>query len=332
MLLEGPIALTLIQLAAPTFVVVLMQATVNVVETYFVGRLGTDALAGVSLVFPALMLMTMMAAGGMGGAVASAIGRALGAVRRDEAQAIVAHALVVALALGVTFTGAMLFGASSLYRLMGGSGSALASALRYSNTIFAASVAFWMLNALSSVLRGTGNMIAPAIVSVVGTAFVIPLSPALIFGWGPLPQLGIAGGAFALVIYYVAATVALIFYLRSGRTVVTLAFRGIRFRWRYFADILRVGAISSLMTVQSNLMVMLTTGLVGSFGTALIAGYGVAARLDYLLVPVLFALGSAAVTLVATSIGAGDLARAEADVKPDDPVIDSPRRTVGRNR
>jgi putative MATE family efflux protein len=309
-LLEGPIALTLLRLAAPTFVVVLMQATVNVVETYFVGRLGTDALAGVSLVFPALMLMTMMAAGGMGGAVASAIGRALGAGRHDEAQAIVAHALAIAFALGMTFTGTMLSGAPALYRLMGGNGSALESALAYSNTIFAASVLFWMLNALSSILRGTGNMIAPAVVSVAGAALLIPLSPALIFGWGPLPQMGIAGGAWALVTYYLSATVALLVYLRSGRALVTIEFRGIRFEWRHFADILGVGAISSLMTLQSNLMVMVTTGLVGSFGTALIAGYGVAARLDYLLVPVLFALGTAAVTLVATSIGAGKVARA----------------------
>src|SRR5262249_25262810 len=159
----------------------------------------------------------------------------------------VVHALVIALALGVVFTGAALLGGPTLYGLMGGRGGALAAALQYSNTIFAASAAFWVLNALSSVLGGTGNMIAPAAVSVAGAMLLIPLSPALIMGWGPLPQMGVAGGAWAVVIYYLGGTAALALYLRSGRAIVTLRFQGVRLRWRFFAGILRVGAISSLM-------------------------------------------------------------------------------------
>jgi Na+-driven multidrug efflux pump len=214
-MLEGPIAATLLRLSAPTLVVVLMQAGINVIETYFVGRLGTGALAGVSLVFPVLMLMTMMAAGGMGGAVASAVARALGANRQDDADAIVVHALLVAAALGVAFSVAALWGGPPLYRAMGGRGEALAAALRYSNTIFAGATAFWLLNALGAVLRGTGNMFVPAAVSVAGALVLIPLSPALIMGWGFMPRLGVSGGAWAIVAYYVAGTVALLAY--SGR-------------------------------------------------------------------------------------------------------------------
>src|SRR5215471_8068894 len=110
LLLGGPIASTLLKLAAPTLVVVMMQAAINVIETYFVGRLGTDALAGVSLVFPLLMLMTMMSAGGMGGAVASAVARALGGGHRDQAEAIVVHALIIAVSLGVAFSVAAALG------------------------------------------------------------------------------------------------------------------------------------------------------------------------------------------------------------------------------
>ncbi len=310
-ILERPIAATMLRLAAPTVVVVLMQAAINVIETYFVGRLGTDALAGVSLVFPALMLMTMMAAGGMGGAVASAIARALGANRQDDAEAIVVHALLVAVALGLAFSLSALWGGPTLYRAMGGRGQALAAALRYSNTIFGGAAAFWLLNALGAVLRGTGNMSVPAVVSVAGAAVLIPLSPALIMGWGFLPRFGVSGGAWAVVAYYVAGTAALLVYLGSGRSVVRLRLRGIRLRGDIFGQILGVGAVSSLMTVQSNLMVMVTTGLVGSFGTAALAGYGLATRLDYLLVPLLFALGTASVTMVGIHYGAGHVARAE---------------------
>lgn len=96
LILHGPIALTLLRLAAPNMVVITVQAAINVLETVFLGWLGRDALAGVSLVFPLVMLMQTMSAGGMGGGVASAIARALGAGRRRDADALVVHALVIA--------------------------------------------------------------------------------------------------------------------------------------------------------------------------------------------------------------------------------------------
>src|SRR5256885_14174799 len=85
-LLEGPIALTLLRLAAPNVVMLVAQVAISVLEAYFVGWLGADALAGVSVTFPLVMLMQTMSAGGMGGGVASAIARALGAGRAPEAS------------------------------------------------------------------------------------------------------------------------------------------------------------------------------------------------------------------------------------------------------
>src|SRR6266850_2508584 len=87
----------------------------------------------------------------------------------------------------------MLWGGPPLYRAMGGTGGALAAALTYSNVVFAGAGAFWLFNTLGSVLRGAGNMGLPAVVVVVGGAFLVVLSPALIWGWGPLPRLGSAG-------------------------------------------------------------------------------------------------------------------------------------------
>src|SRR6187549_1031750 len=107
-LLEGPIVPTLLKLAAPNLVLLLVQSSIGLIEVYWIGRLGTDALAGVALVFPALMLMQMMSAGAMGGGISSAIARALGGGRRDDADALVWHALVVNLALGTAFAVPML--------------------------------------------------------------------------------------------------------------------------------------------------------------------------------------------------------------------------------
>ena len=310
MMLSGPIAATLLRFAAPTVAVVSVQAFVNVMETYFVGFLGTEALAGVALVFPIIMLMQMMSAGGMGGGVASAVARALGAGRRADADALATHSVVIAIALGLIFTGALLLWGRPLYRLLGGQGVALEIAVAYSDIVFAGSVALWLFNTLSAVLRGAGNMALPAKVSLLGAVLLIPLSALLIFGWGPIPRFGVAGAGWSFVIYYVGASAFLAAHLFSRRRAVSVRLSGVRFETRHFAGILSVGGISALMTVQANLIVIIVTGIVGAFGTAALAGYGLAVRLDYLLVPLLFGLGSAAVTLIGTNMGAGQVERA----------------------
>ncbi len=311
LILEGPIAPTLLRLAAPNVVVMAVQAAVNAGEAYFLGWLGADALAGVSLAFPLIMLMQTMSAGGMGGGVSSAVARALGAGRRGDANALVLHALVIATLMGAGFTGTLLLGGPGLYRAMGGTGDALAAALAYSNIVFGGAIAVWLFNTLASVVRGTGNMLLPATVVVGGAALTLGLSPALIFGWGPVPPLGIAGAAAGLVTYYAAGSLVLLAYLLSGRSLVRLSLSDFRLRRRLFGEILRVGAPSLVNNVQTNLTVVLLTGLVGPFGTTALAGYGMGARLEYLQIPLVFGFGSALVTMVGTNIGAGHRARAE---------------------
>ena len=310
LLLEAPIAPTLLRLGAPNVLVMLAQAGVGLMETYFVGNLGTDALAGMALVFPAVMLMQMTSAGAMGGGIASAIARALGARRRDDADALVLHALLIAAVFALVFMITVVAGGRSLYTRMGGSGGALDAAMVYSNWVFGGALLVWLFNTLSAVIRGTGNMALPAYVTVAGAVLLLPLSPLLIFGWGPLPGLGIAGGAIALLLYYLAGSAVLAAYLWSPRSLLRPSLRGLQLRWALFADILRVGLVGTVSTVATNLAIGITTALVGAYGTAAIAGYGTASRLEYLLVPLVFGLGAPLVAMVGTCIGAGQRERA----------------------
>lgn len=309
-LLEGPITKTLLRMTAPNTLVMVVQASVGLIETYFIGKLGTDALAGVALVFPVMMLMQMMSAGAMGGGISSAIARALGAGRRAEADALALHALAIALMFGLGFMLVILGGGRWLYAAMGGNAAALDAALAYSNVAFAGAILVWIFNSLASVIRGTGNMVLPASVTSAGAAALIPLSPCLIFGWGPFPELGIAGGATAVVVYYALGSIALAAYLLAGRSVVRLSLRNLRFRWSLFRDILRVGLVAALVTLQTNLTIAIATALVGGFGPAAIAGYGTGARLEYFLVPLVFGLGAPLVAMVGTNLGAGQRERA----------------------
>lgn len=305
---DGPIAMSLVRLALPTTVVLVVQVAVGLVEAYFVSRLGTDALAGVAMVFPVLMLMQMMSNGGFGGGVASAVARALGSQRVDDAQALVWHALVVAVVLGTLFTVAAFHFGPTLYGALGGNEGSREAALTYSNWVFAGAVPIWVVALLSSALRGAGQVKVPALITFASAAVLVPLSPALIFGWGPLPKMGIAGGGAAFTLYYVLAAVALLAYLRSGRGVLRL--QPARSHGRLYRDILGVGTLSAIGTVQLNLMVACLTAAVGVFGADAVAGYGTAARLDYLLIPVLFGLGTGVVTMVGLNVGAGRVARA----------------------
>lgn len=309
-LLEAPLLPLLLRLAAPNVVLMLAQSATGLIETYFVGHLGTDALAGVAVVFPGVMLTQMISGGAMGGGISSSIARALGGGRRDDASALVLHALVINGVLGLLCCAGVLTFGPALYRSLGAEGASLHAALAYSNVIFGGAVLLWVMNALASVLRGTGNMMVPAMVICGGALLLIPISPCLIFGLGPLPALGVAGGAWALICYYAGGTAVLAWYVWGGRSVLRPRLWGVALQRRLFAAILRVGGIASLSSFQTNLTIMFTTGMVGSFGPAALAGFGTGSRLEYLLVPLSFGIGAPLVAVVGTNVGAGQGERA----------------------
>ena len=307
--LRGPIASTLFRLSWPNILVMLAQASTDLVETWWLSHLGTDALAGRAVVFPVVMLMQMMSGGAVGGGISSAIARALGGGRQAEADAFVLHALVIDVVLGAIFSAAVLVFGPLLYRALGGEGTSLQAALRYSNVVFAGLVLLWVMNGLASVIRGTGNMLIPAVAIGGGVLVLIPLSPLLIFGVGPFPRLGVAGGGAALVLYYLGGTLFFAWFILSGRNAAR--FRWVRLRWALFREILRVGALAALTSLQTNLTIAITTSLVGRwFGPAEIAGFGTGARLEYLIMPLVFGIGGTLVAMVGMNIGAGQERRA----------------------
>ena len=246
--LSGPIVPTMLRLALPTIVVLVVQTLVGVAETYFVSFLGTDALAGVALAFPVVMLMQMMSNGGIGGGVSSAVARALGANRRADADALVWHAIILACIFGIVFSAAAILAGPFLYRAMGGEGSTLTAALTYSGVVFSGAIPIWITALLSSALRGAGNVKVPAFVILAGAVILLPLSPAMIFGWGPFPRLGVAGGGAAVVIYYVLAALALVLFLRSRWSLLQLKISPLQ--GRVFKDILGVGLLSAVGTFR----------------------------------------------------------------------------------
>ncbi|MBM3556025.1 MAG: MATE family efflux transporter [Alphaproteobacteria bacterium] len=309
-LVTAPLLPTLLKMSLPNMIAMLATASVAIIETAYVGVLGTDALAGMALVFPMIMLQQMLSAGAMGGGVSSAISRALGAGDPARARALAVHATVIGAGAGTFFAVLFLSFGAGIYALMGGRGGALGEALAYSNVVFLGAPTLWLTNTLASVIRGLGNMKVPSATYFAAAALQIIIGGSLGLGLGPFPRLGMSGVAMGQAIAFLLAATFFYLVLRSGRLSLRLEFRGVVLNREMFWDILKVGAVACLSPLQTILTMLILTRLVAQFGTEALAGFGIGARLEFLLIPIAFAIGVACVPLVGMAIGAGDVARA----------------------
>ncbi|MEE4380459.1 MAG: MATE family efflux transporter [Pseudomonadales bacterium] len=310
-LLEGPPGALLWRLASPNALAFLVQASVSMAEVWFVSRLGTVPLAAIALMFPALMLMQMLANGALGGAVASAVARTLGAGERGKAESLIWHALVIAAIAAAGFYALYLGAGDRILAASGASPAIAAEALRYGDVLFAGLLPVWTMAMLGAVIRGTGNMKLPAGLMIASAAVQVPLAGGLILGAFGLPALGLAGAAVAVVTVSVGSSAILLGALLRADGPVRLHLGACRLQAALFAAIFRVGALAALSPVFTVLTIVLLNGLVARYGVAALAGYGIVARLEFLLVPLVFGIGTALTALVGVNAGAGQLARAE---------------------
>ena len=309
-LLDNPILPTLLKLAAPNVVALTAGTCVAIAETTYIGRLGVEPLAAMALVFPLVILMMTMGGGAMGGGIASAIARSLGANDIERASALAVHALLIGVCFGLIFMIGMLVFGPYLFALLGGRGRVLSEATAYSQTFFGGAVIPWLLTTLAALLRGTGNMKLPSAIILNSALLQMILGGVLGLGLGPIPQFGMRGVAAGTLMAFSVGVVIMAWYLLSGRSRVKLNFRNFTFRRSMFYDILKVGAVACLSPLQVVLTITFFTHMLASFGTEVLAGYGIGARLEFMLTSLAFAVGMASVPMIGMSIGAGRIDRA----------------------
>src|SRR4030081_319864 len=309
-LVDGPILRTLLRLAWPNVVALSAGVCVVIAETSYIGRLGVESLAAMALVFPFVILTMTMSGGAMGGGVSSAVARPLGAGDNERASALAAHALLIGAAFGLTFTLLMLLFGPALLQLLGGRGNVLAQAIGYIQIFFGGVVIAWLMNTLGGILRGTGNMKLPSLLVLGSAVCQIILGGTLGLGLGPVPQFGMRGVAAGSLIAYSISTAIMTWYILSGRARINFIIKGLRIQRGMFFDILKVGAVACFSPLQSVLTVTIFTRMLADFGTEVLAGYGVGARLEFMLTSIAFAVGIASVPMGGMAIGAGRIARA----------------------
>ena len=310
-LLSDPPLRLIARMATPSAAAFLVQAAVVMAETVFIARLGLVPLAAIALMLPALMLMQMLANGAIGGAVSSSIARALGQGDSAAAQALVWHSIALGGIAAVVFGGLYAVWGKALITATGAPQGVIDAAHEYGRILFLGLAPIWIAALLTSVVRGTGDMQFPARLMIIGSLVQAPLSGVLMLGLPGLPGLGLKGSALAVILVAIATCLILVWRLTRPGRPVRLIPEACRFRSQYFADILRVGGLSALSPVSTVLTIGILNTLIGRFGLEALAGYGIVARLEFLLVPMVFGIGAAVTALVGTNIGAGNLARAE---------------------
>src|SRR5258705_5604486 len=310
MLLEKPIAPTIMRLAIPNATVMAVYILIALLEVYFVSRLGVDSLAGVAPVFPLVSLVASIAQGAIGGGIVTTVARALGTGRISDASEYAWYAVALSIPLGLVTTAVMVALGPSLYGYMGTSGNALAIAVSYSSTIFTGATLIWMFNFLMAVVRGTGNLRVPVIVVCGGALILVPLSPALIFGAFGYQGLGPSGGAVAMVVDYAFGTLAYAAYLWGRFGVLKPSFRLPKLSLGPALAILRVGGMSAVGSASTNLTLAIVTVYVGMGGVEALAGYGAGSRLEFLLVPLAYGIGGPVGIVIGANLGAGQTERA----------------------
>ena len=288
-------------LAAPTTALSMLQVAAQLVETVLAARQGTAALAGWAVLLPFALLLAQMSTGAMGGGVVSAVARALGAGRRDEASALVLHAMLIATAFGLLFAIGVSLVAAPLLRVVAGADAAQAAA-PYAWWLFGAgAVPAWWVNTLASVMRGGGQHAL--------TARILALQwlalPVLAWAFAEPLGCGLSGVGAAFALANAVAAGAMLRVVRQGQAGFVPSWRAPPQRG-LFVRILQVGAVASGLALMSNLTTVIVTTQLRHLGPTAVAAYGIAARLEFLIIPLAWGVGSALTALVGRSVGAGD--------------------------
>jgi len=302
---NGTILRRILALAGPTGVVSVLQVTAQLIDTWLAAQHGTLALAGWAVVLPFTLLLQQMSSGAMGGGVSSAIARALGAGKTEEASALVLHAILIAITIGGIFAIVLAGFPRTVLGAIGGPQAAEAAA-SYAMWMFGlGAIPAWLTNTLASVLRGGGRHALAARVLLVNWLTV----PALAWYFSLHLGMGLVGLGVAYGISFWASTLMMATLVLGGGAGFVPTFR-VRPSWILFYRILRVGLVACCLAAIANLTTILVTAQLKVHGPAAVAAYGISARLEFLMIPVAFGVGSALTALVGKAVGAGDWATA----------------------
>ena len=309
-LLNDPIGTTVLKMAVPNMLTMLLWIITFVIEGWFIGTLGIVPLAGLALGFPMLFLLLMLSAGTIGGAITGTVAQYLGAGNKKGAEDTAVSALQLTFFLGLLSAFVFLTLGEKIYRGLGAEGEVLKEALRYSDVLFAGCFTVWIANGLAGVVRATGHMYISALCLASGSLVQIILAAVFIFGFGFIDSLGISGSSLSIVIGNGVSAFLLILYLIFKCENLKLRFPFKRINFSSMLAIIKLGSLASINAFCTWGSVVIITSHMTKFGVEVLAGYGIGARLEFLIIPIVFGFGAASTALIGVHFGANKYSRA----------------------
>lgn len=296
-------------LSVPMILEMTMQSIFEVMDVYFVSKLGADTIAAVGLSGTLIILVFAVGIGfGMG--ATALVARRIGEHNPEMASRVAGHAILMTIVLSIPFSLVGAFYAPDLLRLMGAEPAVVEAGVGYCRLLFGGNATIMLLFVINAVFRGAGDANIAMESLVLANILNIILDPILIFGWGPIPALGVEGAAIATILGRATGICYQLVNLTSRRGRIRLTWAAFTFSVQIIRNLVRVSLPGIFQFLVSTASWLLVVRLVTIFGGEAVAGYTIAVRIiTFTLLPS-WGLSNAAATLVGQNLGAGKPERA----------------------
>jgi putative MATE family efflux protein len=291
-LTQGSVRAQLVRLASPLSIGIVAMFSATIVDAYFLGRLGTQPLAAISYAFPVAFAVMSLAIG-LAAGTGSVLSRAIGKGDRSRIVSLTTHSLVLALILGgvVAFVGTATI--RPLFTLIGAEGGVLDDIVTYMRIWYLALPLLVLAQVAASILRANGDALVPSALMIATAAINIALAPILIFGGFGIEGMGIEGAAWAGFASRVVMPLVIIPVLLFRDRLINLkrtSWDEVFSSWR---EIARIGGAAALGNAINPFSISVVTAIVAVYGDQVVAGFGVAGRLEsFAVIPMLALSGS----------------------------------------
>ncbi len=313
-LTSSPIMKTLLMLAGPIVLGMAMQTGFNLIDTFFIGMLGSEELAAIGVTFPVVFIFIAVAAGLSVGSMAL-VSQAIGARKMRRANNVAEHSLVISLLAGIAIAVLGVLFSPPLFSYMGVSGNVLAMTMQYANLIFFGFVFLFIGFISQGIIQAGGDTVTPTRNLFISVVINIILDPIFIFGLGPIPALGLVGAGAATVLGRLVGAFLNIWHVFAGKAAVRIDPKCFSPDASIFLRIVRIGLPSAISHSINSIGMILLMGLVGTFGTAAIAAFGVGIRLESLAILPVIGLVNALIPFIGQNLGASKPGRAKRATK-----------------
>lgn len=299
----------LLKIALPLMAGNLVQTLYNLTDTYFLGKLGSAELSAPTIAFPIIFFLILFGIG-LSMAGTTLIAQARGKDDQEKVDFYLGQSTFTLMVTALILSAAGFLLAEPLLKLLQTPIAVYDFTLDYLNIIFAGLPFMFGFLVLQSAMQGIGRTMVPLVLQVGTVVLNIALDPLLIFGPGPFPSLSVRGAAIATVIARASGSLVAFIVLVQGKYGLQLRFQHMKPHRQSIGLFLRIGLPSSLGQAASALGFTVLQGIVNSFGTAVIAAFGVGNRLINLFSMPAMGISRATTSVVGQSIGAGDRKRA----------------------